>query len=68
MPASAPASAAELALAEPIALRLALETCQRQTIAAALGRHQGHWARAARELDLDPSNLHKLARRLGLKG
>ncbi len=64
----ASASAEEIAVAQPIALRVALEACQRQTIAAALGRHQGHWARAARELDLDPSNLHKLARRLGLKG
>jgi anaerobic nitric oxide reductase transcription regulator len=27
----------------------------------------GNWAVAARALDVDPSNLHKLARRLGLK-
>lgn len=29
--------------------------------------HQGSWAGAARALDIDSSNLHKLARRLGLK-
>jgi len=32
-----------------------------------LARGGDNWANAARDLDLDPSNLHKLARRLGLK-
>ncbi|MFT7722484.1 MAG: nitric oxide reductase transcriptional regulator NorR [Roseateles sp.] len=49
-------------------LRDAVDTCQRQAIADALQRHHGRWAQAARALDVDPSNLHKLARRLGLKG
>ena len=40
---------------------------QRQAIEATLARHGDNWAAAARALDLDPSNLHKLARRLGLK-
>ncbi|HNM41714.1 MAG TPA: helix-turn-helix domain-containing protein, partial [Giesbergeria sp.] len=40
---------------------------QRQAIEAALARHRGQWARAARELEIDPSNLHKLAKRLGMK-
>ena len=31
-------------------------------------KHDGNWAAAARVLEVDPSNLHKLARRLGLKG
>ena len=48
-------------------LRDAVDDCQRQCIQAALARHAGNWARAARELDIDASNLHKLARRLALK-
>jgi len=56
--------------ARPVAvvLREAVDACQRQSIQAALAQHDGNWARAARQLDLDASNLHKLARRLGLKG
>ena len=49
-------------------LRDAVDACQRQTISAALAVHQGNWAQAARALDVDASNLHKLARRLGVKG
>ena len=49
-------------------LRDAVDACQRQCITAALARHGGSWAQAARALDVDASNLHKLARRLGLKG
>ena len=49
-------------------LRDAVDACQRQTINAALAAHQGNWAQAARALDVDASNLHKLARRLGVKG
>ncbi|MGY6270160.1 nitric oxide reductase transcriptional regulator NorR [Achromobacter denitrificans] len=49
-------------------LREAVEACQRQAIRRALEAHQGNWANAARTLDVDPSNLHKLARRIGLKG
>ena len=48
-------------------LREAVEACQRQNILKALELCAGNWANAARLLDLDPSNLHKLARRLGLK-
>jgi anaerobic nitric oxide reductase transcription regulator len=49
------------------ALRSRVEEAQRRAIDEALARHNGRWAAAARELELDPSNLHKLARRLGLK-
>ncbi|WP_312779864.1 nitric oxide reductase transcriptional regulator NorR [Acidovorax temperans] len=52
----------------PSTLRAAVDACQRQCIQAALARHGGNWAGAARELDIDASNLHKLARRLALKG
>ncbi|MNT74123.1 Anaerobic nitric oxide reductase transcription regulator NorR [compost metagenome] len=48
-------------------LREAVDACQRQAIRRALDAHQGNWAVAARALDVDPSNLHKLARRIGLK-
>ena len=41
---------------------------QRQAIRQALAQQQDNWAAAARQLGLDASNLHKLARRLGLKG
>ena len=67
--ASAPAMAAELpppATAEG-PLRDAVDACQRLAITQALARHQGNWARAARALEVDASNLHKLARRLGVK-
>ena len=49
-------------------LRDAVDAFQRQVIRRALDTHDGNWAVAARALDVDPSNLHKLARRLGLKG
>ena len=49
-------------------LRDAVDACQRQHVRLALQAHDGNWAAAARVLEVDPSNLHKLARRLGLKG
>jgi anaerobic nitric oxide reductase transcription regulator len=48
-------------------LRERVERAQRRAIREALDACQGSWAAAARRLALDPSNLHKLARRLGLK-
>ncbi|MFO7188569.1 MAG: nitric oxide reductase transcriptional regulator NorR [Pseudomonadota bacterium] len=48
-------------------LREAVEAVQRQSIREALDRCDQNWARAARMLGMDASNLHKLARRLGLK-
>ncbi|HET6789313.1 MAG TPA: sigma 54-interacting transcriptional regulator, partial [Aquabacterium sp.] len=50
-----------------IPLREAVASLQRQLIEQALSRHDGNWARCARDLGLDTSNLHKLAQRLGLK-
>lgn len=44
-----------------------MDACQRTRIAAALSQHQGNRAHAARALQVDASNLHKLARRLGIK-
>lgn len=48
-------------------LRDATEGFQRQRIVSALERHAHNWAAAARELGLDRANLHRLARRLGLR-
>lgn len=40
---------------------------RRREIAAAVARHDGNWAAAARELGMHRSNLHHLARKLGLR-
>jgi len=50
----------------PLAERL--EQFKRDTIAAALSRHDGNLAAAARELGVARSNLYVTARRLGLRG
>lgn len=50
-----------------LSLREASDAAQRAAIRAALEHHAGNWSAAARALELDPSNLHKLARRLGIK-
>ncbi|MFB3855421.1 MAG: nitric oxide reductase transcriptional regulator NorR [Vicinamibacterales bacterium] len=47
-------------------LRFQVEEFQRDTIRAAVKRNHGNWAAAARELGMHRSNLHQLARRLGL--
>ncbi|MCC5879613.1 MAG: nitric oxide reductase transcriptional regulator NorR [Idiomarina sp.] len=52
----------------PVSLRQAVTEAQRAAISAALQRNEQRWAPSARELEVDPSNLHKLARKLGLKG
>lgn len=64
---AAPTAALEAANTGVQALRDSVEHCQRQSIQQALDAFAGNWASAARALELDPSNLHKLARRLGLK-
>jgi anaerobic nitric oxide reductase transcription regulator len=50
-----------------ITLKQAVNQLQRHMIQQALAQHDGSWSHAARQLELDPSNLHKLAQRLGLK-
>ncbi|RTL33183.1 MAG: nitric oxide reductase transcriptional regulator NorR [Burkholderiales bacterium] len=55
------------AQATHLSLRAQVDALQRQAIEQALVESKGNWATAARQLDVDPSNLHKLARRLGLK-
>lgn len=50
-----------------LGLRAATDLFQRQLIEQTLTVHDGNWAATARTLDLDGGNLHRLARRLGLK-
>lgn len=49
-------------------LREATETFQRQMITRALEQNNRSWAACARALEMDVANLHRLAKRLGLKG
>lgn len=51
----------------PQPLRVTVESAQRQAIQDALARANHNWTQAARSLAVDSSNLHKLARRLGIK-
>jgi PAS domain S-box-containing protein len=44
-----------------------LADAERQLVAEALRRHDGHRGRAARELGLDPSTLYRKLQRLGLE-
>ena len=60
-------SGVALPVSAPQPLRVSVDACQRQAIRQALEAADGSWAQAARLLELDPSNLHKLARRLGMK-
>ena len=49
-------------------LRDATEAFQRQMITRALEQNNHNWAACARALEMDVANLHRLAKRLGLKG
>ena len=48
-------------------LRDATETFQREMIRQALAQNNHNWAASARALETDVANLHRLAKRLGLK-
>ena len=48
-------------------LRDAVDAFQRQRIRAVVEACDGNWAAASRQLGLDRGNLHRLARRLGLR-
>lgn len=48
-------------------LRITVDAAQRQAILEALRISDNNWAQAARDLGVDASNLHKLAKRLGIK-
>ncbi|MNO84526.1 Anaerobic nitric oxide reductase transcription regulator NorR [compost metagenome] len=70
-PAQAPASAnprpAQSLLTAGLGLRAATDAFQLGLIEQTLAAHNGNWAATARVLELDSGNLHRLARRLGLK-
>jgi anaerobic nitric oxide reductase transcription regulator len=66
-PAAEPNPPAVEASGAPRPLRDRVDDFQREAIRAALARHEGNWAAAARELGLHRSNLHHLARRLALR-
>lgn len=67
------AGATESGRANPIdmqacsSLKEVMEQCQSQLVMQTLERTGHNWAEAARLLKVDSSNLHKLAKRLGLK-
>ena len=52
---------------EPLDLQTAMDRHQRRLIEAAVAREGGNWAAAGRALGVNRSNLHRMARRLGLK-
>lgn len=56
-----------LALSDIPLLRATMDGCQQEAIQQALTAAGGNWAQAAKALGLDASNLHKLAKRLGMK-
>jgi anaerobic nitric oxide reductase transcription regulator len=60
-----------LAVVNPLPTGMGLKSAvahfQREMITAALLESDANWSDAARNLELDPSNLHKLATKLGLK-
>lgn len=60
--------AAASPLPSALPLREATDDFQRRHIQAHLEATSGNWAATARALGIDPGNLHRLARRLGLKG
>jgi anaerobic nitric oxide reductase transcription regulator len=54
-------------LPSDIGLKAAVAHFQREMIVTALQASDANWSDAARKLALDPSNLHKLAVKLGIK-
>ncbi len=55
------------ATGELVPLARQVDGFQRRVIEATVTRCGGNWSQAARELGLDRGNLHRLAKRLGLK-
>jgi anaerobic nitric oxide reductase transcription regulator len=65
-PTSAPAREDENGSFESGSLHARIDGFRRAAILAAVEDHRGSWAAAARSLGMDRSNLHHLAKRLGL--
>ena len=53
--------------AQGVGLRAATDAFQLRLIRQTLERFNGNWAATARQLEMDGGNLHRLAKRLGLK-
>lgn len=66
-PSTSPAIAPVAPLPGGPGLRAATDAFQLALIEQALTAHDGNWAATARALELDGGNLHRLAKRLGLK-
>jgi anaerobic nitric oxide reductase transcription regulator len=66
-PSTSPAMAPMTPLPGGLGLRAATDAFQLALIEQTLAAHDGNWAATARALELDGGNLHRLARRLGLK-
>ena len=49
-------------------LRAATDAFQLKLIEQTLAAQEGNWAATARALQMDSGNLHRLAKRLGLRG
>ena len=65
---STAATTASPLVTTPAPLRQIVEDAQRQAIQLALAQCENNWSQASRLLAIDSSNLHKMARKLGLKG
>lgn len=50
-----------------MSMKEAVKVFQKAVLMKALKQQDGSWSATARELGLDPSNLHKLAQKLGVK-
>lgn len=66
-PSTSPAMAPMTPLPGGLGLRAATDAFQLALIEQTLAAHEGNWAATARALELDSGNLHRLAKRLGLK-
>lgn len=62
-----PSTASGTSAKRSISLRDSVDEHQRNLISDCVQRHKGNWSAAARELGLHRSNLHHLAKRLGLR-
>ena len=62
------AAAAKAPVPSSLGLRAQVEQWERQLIEQALQAHGFRWAAAARALQVDPGNLQRLAKRLGIEG
>jgi anaerobic nitric oxide reductase transcription regulator len=66
-PSTSPSTAQVAPLPGGLGLRAATDAFQLRLIEQTLAAQAGNWAATARALEMDGGNLHRLARRLGLK-